>query len=134
MKTIEKKIEENKEELKRLEQQLNKEKQSKEKSKISWLKIPELEIEIQTKIHHKDKTLSECEKDLEEGESIPTYEQLQFLRNSDKYRDKLNLLDTWEFVQNPDKISKKNGYVARFIVYSGFCLLGLWLGFFLFEF
>ncbi len=111
MKSTQQKIDETKKKLKELENQLQK-----ENDKSDWIKIPELKIEVQTKIHHKNKTYAECEKDLSKGESLPTYEQIQWLRNS-KYRDQLNLIDSWEFVQNPDKISKDNGYVARF--YAG---------------
>ena len=77
---------------------------------------------MQTKIHHKNKSYEECEKDLSEGESIPTYEQIQWLRNS-KYKDQLNLDDSYEFVRNPDNISSKNGYVARFYANSGYASL-----------
>ena len=114
---IKKQIEKKEKELKKLKEQLKK-----ETDKTDWLSIPELKIEIQTKIHHKDKTYAECEKDLGKGESIPTYEQIQWLRNS-KYRDQLNLEDTWEFVQNPDNISKENNYVARFYADSVFAYL-----------
>ena len=55
-KTTEQKIEKKKESLK------------KENDKSEWLDIPELGIKIQTKIHHKGKSYSECEKDLEKGE------------------------------------------------------------------
>jgi len=78
-----------------------------------WLYIPELKIEVQKKIHHLNQTLSFAMKDLKKGESVITYEQIQWLRNS-KYVKELNLLDTWEFVYpNPDKISG-NKYVAGF--------------------
>jgi len=76
-------------------------------------------LKSKTKIHNKNKIYKECEGDLSKGESIPTYEQIQWLRNS-KYRDQLNLLDTWEFVQNPDKISKEKNYVAGFCTDSGY--------------
>lgn len=112
------KVEKKEKELKELQEQLKK-----ETDKSEWLYIPELKIEIQTKIHHKNKIYADCKKDLSKDESIPTYEQIQWLRNS-KYRDQLNLLDTWEFVQNPDKISKENGYVARFYADSGRVYLG----------
>ena len=105
---IQKQIEKKEKELKELKENLKK-----ETDKTEWLDIPELKIEVQTKIHHKDKTYAGCEKDLSKGESIPTYEQIQWLRNS-KYKNQLNLDDTWEFVQNPDNISKENGYVAGF--------------------
>ena len=117
MKSTQQKIEETEKKLKELRGQLKK-----ETDKTEWLYISELKIEVQTKIHHKSKTYAECEKDLSKGESIPIYEQIQWLRNS-KYRDQLNLLDTWEFVQNPDNISKENNYVARFFAYSGYAYL-----------
>ena len=112
MKTTQQKIEETEKKLVQLKEQFKKESEKKE-----WIKIPELKIEIQTKIHHKNKNYTECEKDLEKGESIPTYEQIQWLRNS-KYKDQLNLDDSYEFVQNPDNISKENGYVAGFFADS----------------
>ncbi len=76
-------------------------------------------IEIEKEIHHKDKTYAECEKDCPNGWSIVTYPILQELRNSEHLIDDLNLKETWEFVINPDAISKKNGCVARFFAYSG---------------
>ena len=119
MKSTQKKIEKKEKELKELKEKLKKEQ---DKDTSEWLYIPELKIEVQTKIHHKNKTYSECEKDLNKGESIPTYEQIQWLRNS-KYKDQLNLDDTWEFVQNPDNISKENNYVARFYADSDYAVL-----------
>ena len=117
MKSTQQKIDEAEKKLTQLKEDLKK-----ENDKSDWIKIPELKIEVQSKIHHKDKTYAECEKDLSKEESIPTYEQIQWLRNS-KYRDQLNLKDSWEFVQNPDKISKENGYVAGFFALSGFAYL-----------
>ena len=125
MKTTEQKIEDTEIKLKELREKLKKELTKIEESE--WIYIPELKIEIQTKIHHKNKTYKECEENLGKGESIPTYEQIQWLRNS-RYIDKLNLRDSWEFVQNPDNISKENGYVARFVVGSGFAYLGCYWG------
>ena len=117
MKSTQQKIDETEEKLKQLKDQLRK-----ESEKSDWISIPELKIEVQTKIHHKNKTYAECEKDLGKDESIPTYEQIQWLRNS-KYKDQLNLDDSYEFVQNPDNISKENGYVARFYADSGYAYL-----------
>lgn len=87
-------------------------------SESDWVKIPELKIEVQKEIHHKDQTLANALKDLKKGERIPTYAELQWLRNSDKYREMLNLVDTWEFVKQEDKLSKNNNYVARFYANS----------------
>jgi hypothetical protein len=93
----------------------------KETDKSGWIYIPELKIEVQTKIHHQNKTYAECEKDLSKGESIPTYAQIQWLRNSE-YRDKLGLVDAWEFVKQEKKISKEHGYVAFWADSRGACL------------
>ena len=79
--------------------------------------IPEMGIEIETKIQHKGKTYAECEKEIPKGWRISTYEILQKLRNSE-HIDILNLKITCEFVQNPDEISRKNGRVARFYAHS----------------
>ena len=122
MKSTQQKIDETENKLEKLKEQLKK-----ESEKNDWINIPELKIEVQTKIHNKGNTYTECEKDLDKGESIPTYEQIQWLRNS-RYKDQLNLDDSCEFVQNPDNISKKNGYVAGFFAYSVFagldCVMG----------
>lgn len=121
MKTTEQKIKETEDKLKEL-----KVKKVAEEDKSNWVKIPELGIEIQNKIHDKNKSYDQLvevygKEFLEEN--LPTYAQLQFLRNSEKYCDKLNLLDTWEFVKQEDEISKKNGYVARFSADSDCCYL-----------
>ncbi len=115
---IQEKIEKKEKEIKEL-----KEKLKEESDKTEWVYIPELKIEVQTKIHHLNKTLAVAMKDLKKGESVINYEQVQWLRNS-KYRDQLNLLDTWEFVYpNPDKISADKDYVAWFIAVSGYASL-----------
>lgn len=118
MKSIQKQIEQKEKELTKLKEELKK-----ESDKSEWLYIPELKIEVQTKIHHLDKTLSEAMKDLKKGESVITYKQVQWLRNS-KYMEQLNLEDTYEFVYpNPDKISSENDYVARFYADSDYANL-----------
>jgi len=90
---------------------------AKEVDKTEWIKVPELGIEIQKNIHHEDKSynkiVSEFGKEYVEG-SLPTYSQLQFLRNSEIYKEILGLIDTWELIKQEDIISKNNGYVARF--------------------
>ncbi len=118
MESTQQKIDKTKEKLKELENKLQK-----ENDKSEWIKIPELGIEIQTKIHHKNKSYDELKEEFGEEyleKHLPTYNQLQTLRNLEhegKY--KLGLIDTWEFVKQEDVISKKNGYVARFYVGSG---------------
>jgi hypothetical protein len=49
-----KQIEKKEKELKKLKEQLKKESDKKESKKSEWLNIPELKIEVQTKIHHKN--------------------------------------------------------------------------------
>jgi hypothetical protein len=112
--TLTEQIEKKKQEIKELE-----EKQKIQMEKTDWLTIPELGIEVQTKIHHKGKTLAQVRADLKGGEEVASYEQLQWLRNS-KYCNALNLLNSWEYVYpNPDKICADKGYVANFGVDSG---------------
>ncbi len=121
MKTTSQKIEETEKKLKQLKELLKK-----ETDKTEWLYISELKIEIQTKIHHKDKSYDDLVKEYRKEyleENLPTYAQLQFLRNS-KYKDQLNLGNTWEFVKQEDKISKENGYVAWFVADSDYAYLG----------
>lgn len=85
--------------------------------------VPEKKIIIQKTIHHLNSTYVECLQDCPKGWKIPTYKILQWLRNNPKYRDLLNLAKIYEFVQNPDKISKEKGYVARFYADSNGAIL-----------
>jgi len=81
------------------------------------IKIPKLNIEIEKEIHHKGKSYNDLVKEFGKEfieKHLPTYAELQFLRNSNKYRKLLNLDDTWEFVKQEDKISKKDGFATRF--------------------
>ena len=119
VKTTEQKIKETETKLKEL-----KTKKVLEDNKSDWVKIPELGIEVQSKIHHKNKSYNELVEEFGKEfleENLPTYKQLQDLRNLEhngKY--KLGLIDTWEFVKQEDEISKKNGYVAWFFAGSGY--------------
>ena len=119
MKTIKQQIEQKEKELEILKKKFQEEEN---KVKTLIIQTPYGKVEIEKKIHHFDKTYAECEKDCPEGWQIPTYEVLQFLRNS-KFIDELNLLTTWEFVINPDEISKKNNYVAGFYASSDWAYL-----------
>lgn len=105
------------------EKKLNKlkEKLKQETDKLEYIYIKELGIEIQTKIHHKNKSYDDLVKEFGKEyleEHLPTYAQLQFLRNSEKYKEILGLIDSWEFVKQEDDISRNNKYVARFLAYS----------------
>ncbi len=122
VKTTEQEIKETESKLKEL-----KAKKVIKENKSNWVKIQELGIEIQNKIHHKNKSYDDLVKEFGKEfleENIPTYAQLQFLRNSKKYCKKLNLIDTFEFVKQEDEISKKNDYVARFNADWDYCYLG----------
>jgi hypothetical protein len=81
----------------------------------SSIKIKELRIEVETEIHDKDKTLKEIE--IPKGWRLLTLEEIMWLHNS-KYKKKLNLDDTWEFIEQPFKINKENNFVARFVANS----------------
>jgi hypothetical protein len=88
--------------------------------KAKTLKIPELKIEVETEIHDKGKCLKDIT--IPKGWRLLKVDEIFWLRNS-KYRDKLNLLYTWEFIEQPDEISKKNGYVAWFSALSDWAVL-----------
>ena len=123
MKSTQDKINETEEKLNQLKGQLKK-----EQDKSDWIKIPELKIEVQSKIHHKGKSYDELKEEFGEEyleKHLPNYNQLQTLRNLEhqgKYD--LGLKKTWEFVKQEDLISKKNGYVARFCANSDCADLG----------
>jgi len=127
MKSTQDKINEAEKNLKDLKNKLQK-----ENDKSDWIKIPELKIEIQTKIHHKGKSYDELKEEFGEEyleKHLPTYKQLQTLRNlEDEKKYKLGLIDTWEFVKQEDTISKKNGYVARFYADSDYAYLDCYRG------
>ena len=113
---IQEQIEKKEKELKEL-----KEKLQEISNKNEFIYIKELNIEIEKSIHHKGKSYNDLVKEFGKEyleEHLPTYAQLQFLRNSDKYKELLGLIDTWEFVKQEDEISKKNGYIARFYAFS----------------
>ena len=50
----------------------------------------------------------------ETAQTVGKYFLLQAMRNNLKTRSNFNLLETYEFVINPDEISRKKGFVARF--------------------
>ena len=70
-------------------------------------------FELELEIHHRGKTYEECERDCPRGWEIPTYFLLQEIRNTFE-RDRFSLLNTSEYVQNPDNISSSNDFVAWF--------------------
>ena len=89
------------------------------------IKIPEKNIRV-TQVEQKGKSWNEIK--IPKGWKICTYPLLQWLRNNDKYRDKLGLMNnTGEWCINPDKLMKKKGYVARFRAYSDWVYLDCYL-------
>ena len=76
---------------------------------MKTIKIKELNIEVETEIHDKNKILSEIR--IPKGWRLLTVNEIIWLHNS-KYKKQLNLEDTWEFIKQPFKINKD--YVARF--------------------
>ena len=116
--TINMQIEKAKKQLKKWEDTLKNFESQESKETYEWFDIPEKSIQV-TKLIHKDKTLAEARSLLNKGEEVCSYELIQWLRNSDKYRDLLGLNDTWCFVYpNPDKVRDKLGEVAWFNAYS----------------
>jgi len=87
--------------------------------KTKYIKIKELGIEITPEQQFNGLTYKEILKKVKESE-IATYEILQKIRNLGKYEF---TKDFWVFVPNPDKISKDNGYVARFVANSSRAIL-----------
>ena len=91
----------------------------------AWIDIPELGISVEKEVHNKNESwdklnLSEREKEL------LTAEQCIWLANS-KYAKQLKMDGSSSnddfFIQQPFDLSRKNGYVARFIVYSVYAYL-----------
>ncbi len=82
--------------------------------KTKTMKIKELGIEVEVRIHDKNKTLSDI--NIPKGWRLLTISEICFLHN--KYKKKLDLADTWEFVKQPLEINKNK--VARFYADSGY--------------
>jgi len=122
---LNKSIKEKQEQINKLNRDIEDVKKDLENQKNKVLtKIVKLSIgtyEVETKIHHLGKTYAKCEKDCSKDWEIATYSILQELRNTQP--NEFNLVDTWEFVQQPDLISKKNNFVARFYADSGRAVL-----------
>ena len=85
------------------------------------IKIKELKIEVETEIHDKGNMLKDIK--IPKGWRLLTDKEITYLHNS-KYKKQLNLNETWEFIKQPFKLNKKEGYVARFYADSGGAVLG----------
>ena len=96
----------------------------KEDSK-GWLNIPELGISVEVEVHDKDKSWDNLGLKDREKELLTT-EQCIWLANS-KYAKQLKMDGSSSkddfFIQQPFNQNRKNGYVARFCVYSGYAYL-----------
>jgi hypothetical protein len=87
-----------------------------------WLKIQELGIEVEIQVHDKDRSWDDLNLKEREKELL-TVEQCIFLANS-KYAKELKMDGSSSnddfFIQQPFNLSRKNGYVARFVA-SSYC-------------
>ena len=89
--------------------------------KPKTIQIKKLGIEVEIEIHGKNKTLSEIQ--IPKGWRLLTSQEVTWLHNS-KYKTKLNMEETWEFIEQPFVLNKKNKYVAWFYAYSDGAYLG----------
>ncbi len=96
----------------------------KEDSK-GWLDIPELKISVEIEVHDKNKSWDNLGL-FEKEDQLLTSEQCIWLANS-KYAKELKMDGSSTkddfFIKQPFDLNRKNGYVARFFAYSGFCYL-----------
>ena len=96
----------------------------KEDSK-GWLDIPELGISVEIEVHDKNESWDDLNLKEREKELL-TSEQCVWLANS-KYAKQLKMDGSSSkddfFIQQPFDLNRKNGYVARFYVDSGFAYL-----------
>ncbi len=94
----------------------------KEDSK-GWLDIPELKISVEIEVHDKNKSWDDLGLS-EKEDQLLTSEQCMWLANS-KYAKQLKMDGSSTkddfFIKQPFDLNRKNGYVARFYAYSGYC-------------
>ena len=94
-----------------------------------WLDIPELKISVEIEVHDKNKSWDDLKLGERESELL-TAEQCIWLANS-KYAKQLKMDGSSTkddfFIQQPFELNRKNGYVARFGMYSGGADLGCWV-------
>ncbi len=97
----------------------------KEESK-GWLDIPELKISVEIEVHDKNKSRDDLDLSKREKELLNS-EQCIWLANS-KYAKQLKMDGSSSkddfFIQQPFDLSRKNGYVAWFVVGSDYAVLG----------
>lgn len=85
-------------------------------NKPIWVEIPELNIIVENQIHDKGKSFKEIK--IPKNCRLLTNAEIIFLHNNKKYRDLLNLVDCWFFIEQPFELNKQKGVVARFIANS----------------
>jgi len=87
-----------------------------------WLYIPELKISVEVEVHNKDKSYDDLGLSKREDELL-TSEEVIWLANS-KYAKQLKMDGSSSkddfFFKQPFDLSRKNGYVARFVSGSVF--------------
>jgi hypothetical protein len=101
----------------------------KEDSK-GWLDIPELGISVEIEVQDKNKSWDDLKLSEREKELL-TVEQCIWLANS-KYAKQLKMDGSSSkddfFIQQPFNLSRKNGYVAWFVVNSVYAYLNCYRG------
>lgn len=78
------------------------------------IKIKELNIEVEIKIHDKNKSYSDIK--IPKGWRLLRIDEMIFLYNN--HKKELNLTDTWEFIEQPFK-DYKNKFASRFYAFPG---------------
>ena len=86
-------------------------------NQIGKIIIPELNIEVETEMHDKGKPLEQIK--IPEGWRLLRINEIVFLHNNPEYRKRLNIEETWEFIEQPFEYNKVRGYTTRFYVGSG---------------
>ncbi len=91
-----------------------------------WLDIPELKVSVEIEVHDKNQSWDDLNLKDREKELL-TVEQCIWLANS-KYAKELKMDGSSSkddfFIQQPFNLSRKNGYVAGFVVDSDYANLG----------
>lgn len=88
---------------------------------MQWVKIPELNIEVEREVHNKGETYTECIVKRLSEHRLMYFNEVIWLANS-KYAKDLKMdgsSDTDDFfIEQPFNLNKKNNLVARFRAYS----------------
>ena len=115
--TTQQQIEKKEQELKLLKEKLEKEISELSKNKSQWLKIPELNIEVEIEVHNKGQSWNDLKLSKRENDLL-TVQEVIFLVNHPKYSKILKMDGSSSnddfFIQQPFNLNKNNNYIARF--------------------